>query len=310
MKVFITGGTGFVGTHLVKQLKSEGHEVLALARSEQSAGKLEALGVATVLGSLEDISSWEQALRAVDVVIHCAAFIGVWGEWQHFYTQITEVTRALLAAADRHQVGRFIYISSESVMQDREPLLNVDETYPCPAKPNSFYGHAKLLAEQAILQYEGSMTSLILRPTFIYGPGDSFSEDLKRMVSQGKFVWLDQGTCLIERVHVLNVVTAIMLSMSNGKHQGIYLITDGAPAPAHEVLTEIAQQAHIKLPDKSIPGSIARLAASGIEAIWRTLRLSSPPPLTRFEVAFMAMPRSYNISKARRELGYQPVKYS
>ncbi|MBD0382403.1 NAD-dependent epimerase/dehydratase family protein [Paenibacillus sedimenti] len=308
MNIFVTGGSGFLGKNLIRRLISEGHEVWGLARSPKSVQSLEDQQVQVIHGSLENIPEWSQALQGIDVVVHCASIIEVWGEWNTFYSLVTKATEDLLLAADSHHVGRFIYISSESVMQDRNPLLGIDEEMTCPKIPNSFYGQSKLKAEQAILSYSGNMNCVILRPTFIYGPGDSFTEMLQTLVASNKFTWVDQGRHLIERVHVDNVVEAITLALQKGNHKGIYLITDGKPVTVRHLFTQRAEEIGITLPQKNIPGQLARASASFIELVWRLFQIKSAPPLTRFEVAFVAMPRQYRIDKAVRELGYQPFK--
>ncbi len=306
MKIFVTGGTGFLGKELVRRLQEDGHEVWGLARSLESSNQITHLGAMPVKGSLEDISQWEHALENMNVVVHCAALVSTWGPWRNFESQITQATIDLLAAADRHGVGRFLYISSESVMQNRTELVDIDETFPCPVKPNSFYGQAKLLAEKAILDYTGNMHCVILRPTFIYGPNDNVSTTLHQMVESGKFTWVDRGRHLIERVHVQNVVDSISLALVRGQNKGVYLITDGAPTTVHEIFTEYAKRLGLDLPKKNIPSPVARMAASIVELTWRVLRLPGTPPLNRFEVAFVSMPRRYRIDKARAELGFQP----
>jgi 2-alkyl-3-oxoalkanoate reductase len=308
MKIFVTGATGFLGKHLINRLVFDGHEVWGLARSEQGVRSLEERQVRAVKGTLENIPEWSEALQGMDVVVHCASIIELWGEWSTFYSLVTKATEDLMLAADRHGVGRFVYISSESVMQDRSPLLGVDESVACPRKPNSYYGLSKLQAEQSILKYSGKMTCIIVRPTFIYGPGDSFSQMLQNMIAENKFTWVDHGRHLIERVHVYNVVQAIVLALSNGKDKGIYLITDGDPVTVYDLFTQRAEILGITLPKKNIPGALAKAAASISERIWQLFHIQTKPPLTRFEVAFVAMPRQYRIDKAVRELGYKPIK--
>jgi 2-alkyl-3-oxoalkanoate reductase len=309
VKIFVTGGTGFLGKRLIKRLVQEGHEVSGLARSETSAASLQKQGVRDVRGSMEEISKWEEQLQGIDIVVHCAALVDVWGEWESYFQQNTVATKSLLAAANRQGVKRFVHISSESVLQDRDPLVDIDETQPYPKEPNSYYGKSKLLAEQAILEHKGDTTCIILRPTFIYGEGDSFSVTLANLVKNKKFTWVDNGEHLLERVHVDNVVEAVVCSLQRGVHKAAYMITDGAPVTVREHFTKVAQMQGLALPQRNLPGGLAKMLAGVIEGVWRLLRLKSAPPLSRFEVAFVAMPRRYRIEKAVRELGYQPVHH-
>jgi nucleoside-diphosphate-sugar epimerase len=118
MKIFVTGGSGFVGKRLIRRLVREQHEVSALARSGSSTSLLEQLGARVIRGTLDDIDEWEAQLEGHDVVIHLAAPSEFWGPWELFYDGITRATKNLLAAAARMNVKRFILVGSEATLQD------------------------------------------------------------------------------------------------------------------------------------------------------------------------------------------------
>jgi 2-alkyl-3-oxoalkanoate reductase len=306
MKVFITGGSGFLGKNLITRLVVSGHEVCGLARSKESARVQNQLGARTLTGSLEDLDLWSGDLNSFDVVIHCAAPMEFWGSWDKFYSGITKASLDLAAAANRAEVKRFIYISSESVLQNVSPLLNVDETYPYPKRANSFYGQAKRLAEDGLRQLDGKMEIIILRPTFIWGEG---SEALAKIISKaksGKFPWVDNGEAEFEAVHVDNVVHAILKSLDEGSDRSIYFITDDVPYTVRSFFEGLFKAKGINLPKLNIPGSLLKLVAAILESMWKIFGITSPPPVSRFEWAFLGMPRRYNISKAKVDLGYAP----
>ncbi|PWK14946.1 NAD-dependent epimerase/dehydratase family protein [Tumebacillus permanentifrigoris] len=308
MNIFVTGGSGFLGTRLLERLTGdvEAPQIKALVRSEKARQHLARLPLQFVDGSLDNLSDWEHHLDGVDIVVHAAAPVEFWGSWEYFHQNITRATEALLHAAARHGVRRFIYISSESVLQATSPLLDVQEDHPYPSEPNSYYGKAKMLAEQAILQLKTDMSCIILRPTYIYEAGAQSIQDLAQRVRDGKFVWVDGGRTIIESVHVKNVVQAITLACSHGEHQGIYWVTDGRPMPAKDLLTPLLELEGVRPLAKSVPSTLVNPLASMIEALWRFGKFRSHPPLTRFEVSFLAMPRKYDLTKTQRELGYQP----
>ncbi len=106
-------------------------------------------------------------------------------------------------AAAEKGVNRFIYISSESVLQDKTDLIDIDETSPYPIAPNSYYGKAKMQAEQAIIasNYQ-NLTTIILRPTFIWGKGVQALETMAKKVKSGQFMWIDHGKTIIEMVQI------------------------------------------------------------------------------------------------------------
>lgn len=308
MKIFVTGASGFLGRPLVRHLLRQGHTVGAIYRSESSRAALRDLGVQhQVAGSLGDIARWQQQLAGYDVVIHAAAPIELWGPWALFQSQIVDATQKLLQAAQQQQVRRFVYISSESVWQDTQPLLDIDETLPPAATPNSSYGQAKKLAEQAIQQHSGTIERIILRPAFIWGPDCPALQELIDKARTGQFVWVDQGRAAFSAVHLDNLLPAIAAACQQGRDGGVYAIADAESYSVRSFFTPLLQQAGVALPHLSLPGWLLRPLASTLEQIWRRLRLAGKPPLTRFELAFVSQPRRYRLAAARRELGYRPL---
>ncbi len=204
-------------------------------------------------------------------------------------------------------VLRFIYISSESVLQDKKSLLDADENTPYPVNPSSFYGKSKMLAEKALLEYEGDIERIILRPTFIWGEDSAQLVDLINLASKGKFPWMDKGKSSFEHVYVDNVVEAIVNSLKYGKNNGIYLITNDEPMTAKTFFETIFMQAGVQSPTTSLPSRPLYVVARLLENIWSTMKLKGRPPLTRFEIEFLSLTRRYNIEKAKSELKYKPI---
>jgi len=308
MNVFVTGGSGFLGQRLIARLQRDGHRVTALSRSPKSDAKLNALGATTLRGALTDIDVWQGALKGHNVVVHAASPIEVWGDWQDFERDIVRASLDLYQAAARHQVRRFIQISSESVLQGAGPLLDVTESCPYPAEPNSFYGKAKKQVELGLLANGAGTECIILRPTFIWGQGGEQLDKVVDKVRSGQFMWIDHGEVLMEMVHVDNVVEAVHLALTHGRSGQVYWVTDGGPMFAREFLGALLRARGVEVPDKSMSGRLARPVAAGMEVLWRLLGLKSVPPLSRFQLDFIALPRRYDLAKSQRELKYQPVR--
>lgn len=306
MKLFITGGSGFLGTRLTKKLIRDGHEITAFARSDLSAEKLSQLGCKTVVADLLSSQSYEEYLKDINVVIHAASPVSFWGEWSYFQKNIVDATRNLFEAANRNNVKRFIYISSESVIQNDTPLLDIDETFPY-IEPNSFYGKAKQLTERWLIEQNSQTECIIFRPTFMWGPNVAAIATMKQKIEKGQFVWIDHGDVVIESVHVDNVVHAISLALTKGENKQIYYVTDDAPRAVKVLISQLLDTQNIHAPEKSVPTSLAKGAAITVEALWKMLHIKSPPPLSKFEWSFVALPRRYNISKIQNSLGYEPV---
>ncbi|HET8708611.1 MAG TPA: NAD-dependent epimerase/dehydratase family protein, partial [Pseudomonadales bacterium] len=124
MNIFVTGGSGFVGQHLIRYLVKSGHKVWALARSKDAESKVKQAGATPVQGSLENIPRWAGALAQCEVVIHAASTVLHWGPWSFFENQMVTPTEELLAAAEQQSVRRFIFISSESALNDGNDMLD------------------------------------------------------------------------------------------------------------------------------------------------------------------------------------------
>lgn len=306
MQIFITGGSGFLGRHLIPVLRAEGHELTLLVRSQQQAESLQQAGIHTVVGSLDNIADWQDALAGQEAIIHLAAPLDFWGRWRTMKQAIAEATVHLYRAADQHQVKRFIHISSESVLQNEKPLLDIDESFPYQ-DPDSYYGRAKQLAEEYLLTENGDTECIILRPTCIWGEGVSLLDNVATKINRGQFMWIDNGDTVIETVHVKNVVEAIRLSLRSGRNKNIYFVTDENPQTVREFFTKLLATKRIIPPEKNLPRWLGRMLAKTIEGLWRLLFLPGTPPLTHFEWSFVALPRRYRIDKIKQDMGYEPV---
>jgi len=306
-KIFITGGSGFLGQRIIERLKKEQFEIIGLARSESSKNKLVSLGITPVSGDLVNVEEWEGSLKNIDVIIHCAAPVEFWGPWEKFHKGIVDATRKLYEAAEKYNVKKFIFISSESVLQDKKDLIDIDENEPYPDEPNSYYGKAKMLTEKFLLAQRSNMESIILRPPFIWGEGVTALETIVDKIKSKDFMWINNGKSWFEMVHVDNVAEAVYLSIDKGKDKEVYFVTDDNPQPVKTFLTKLIKTQGVNPPDKSIPKWLAIALAGIMEFVWNLLRIKGEPMITRFGVSFVAMGRKYNISKIKSELGYKPI---
>lgn len=306
MRVFVTGGSGFVGGHLIEGLAGE-HEVLAMARSDRSAATVEGFGATAVRCSLGEVPT--EALAGVDAVVHAAAYVEEYGPRQAYWDTNVEGTRQLLAAASDAGVRRFILVGTEAVLFDDADLLDVDETAPVPPKHRFLYGETKAEAERLVLAANrDGFTTLSVRPRLVWGPRDaSVLPAIKRMADDGGWVWLGGGRARTSTAHVANVVHALTLALTAGRGGEAYFITDGVETTYRAFLGGMAEAAGFTLPDRSLPAAPVRVAARLIEGLWRLLRIRSTPPLTYFAASMMSRSVTVRDDKARRELGYAPV---
>ncbi|MEU3166101.1 NAD(P)-dependent oxidoreductase [Streptosporangium sp. NPDC006930] len=314
MKVFVTGGSGFVGSTLVHRLVAEDREVTALARSDASFQRVRAAGADPVRGDLADLRevgspapSWLATLREVDAVVHVAAHMEFWGPDSLFERANHVPTVALHAASVAAGVRRFVLISAASVSTGSQRLPVVDESTP-EGRPNIAYSRVKLATERVLLEARSGSTELVvLRPPFIWGRGMTTITEMAEVAEAGRFAWIDHGTHIVDFVHVGNLVGAVLLALTRGCHKGVYYVTDGTPMPIRDFLTPLLATRGVDLSKgRSVPLAMAAPLAAMMDRTARLLRRKSAPPLTNWLVSFTGRDRSYDITAARTELGYSP----
>ncbi|MBL8536424.1 MAG: NAD-dependent epimerase/dehydratase family protein [Hyphomonadaceae bacterium] len=307
MRIFVTGASGFVGGAATRKFVAGGHQVRAMSRSEKSDAAIAALGAAPVRCDLEDVTAAH--VGDSEAIVHCAAFVEQWGPvdaWKRFNIDGTE---RMLAASREAGALRFIHISTESVLWRGQHLRDVDETYP--RAPNSPYPYSwtKARAEELVERANGAeFQTIILRPRFIWGPGDTtLLPTLRAMAASGQWMWIDGGRARTSTTHIDNLIHAIELALTKGRGGEAYFVLDDGVRTLREMIGAIAGSQGISLPDREIPAWAADVAGATAEIVWRLFGLRSEPPLTRFSAMIMSREAVLRDGKARAELGYAPV---
>ena len=172
--VFVTGGSGFIGGHLIDRLHADGHQVRALARSPSAAERVRARGAEPVDGDLADLAAMRSGAEGCELAFHAAATLGDWGTREEFERGNVEGTNNALRASSQAGVRRFVHVGTEAALLAGEPLVNVDETAPLRPDSPALYSSTKARAEQAVLaaNAEGFET-VVVRPRFVWGVGDT-----------------------------------------------------------------------------------------------------------------------------------------
>jgi nucleoside-diphosphate-sugar epimerase len=308
MVVFVTGGSGFVGQHLLRTYAAAGAEVRALARSDRSARAVEAVGARPVTGDVTDGAALRAGMAGCDLVVHAAGNTEQWAPREAFHRVNVVGTATVLEAAGAAGVPRLVHVSTEAVLADGRPLRNVDETHPRPARLVGDYAVTKARAEDLVLAANGpDLATVVVRPRLVWGPGDAtILPAVVDAASAGRFAWIDGGRYLTSTCHVTNTCAGIVAAGRDGRGGEVYFLTDGEPVEFRTFLTALAGTAGVELGDRSIPRPLAWAVATALEPVWRLLPLRGAPPITRTFLALSAQEMTVDDGKARQEIGYRP----
>ena len=306
---FVTGGSGFIGGRLVRRLVTDGWSVRALARSDRSSAAVAEAGAEPMRGDLGEVEAMRAGAVGCDVAFHAAAFVGEWGKRSEFEQGNVVGTKNALEACRSAGVRRFVHVGTEAALLAGQPLVNVDETAPLRPDSPAPYASTKAKAEQAVRDASGDgFETVVVRPRFVWGVGDTtILPGIAQAVEKGRFSWIGGGRHRTSTTHVDNVVHGLMLGAERGRAGEAYFVTDGEPVVFREFVTDLLATRGIEIPDKNAPLGVVRVLAAVCEAAWRLLPLPGAPPITRFPVWAASLECTIDISKARRELGYEPV---
>lgn len=308
---FVTGGSGFIGRHLVGELVRQGRPVRALARSPAAAETVARFGAVAVRGELADRDLLADGMCGCGTVFHSAARVALWGDRADFLRDTVQGTENVVAAARAARVGCLVHVGTEAVLADGGPIIDADETRPLPARPNGPYPWSKALAERAVLAANGEgLRTVSVRPRFVWGPGDiALLPRLAAAMRTGAFVWFGDRHHRMSTCHVANVVHGLLLAEARGRGGEAYFVTDGAPVDFAAFLTRLVATQGVRARGVGAPLWAADLLAAAGEGLWRILPFlpASGPMLTRTAVNLFFREVTVTDAKAQRELGYAPV---
>jgi nucleoside-diphosphate-sugar epimerase len=307
MQILVTGGTGFVGQHLVRALLERGHQVWMLGRDFSRSSANRAAGARPVQADLRDRSAIVAACAGMDAVYHVGALSAPWGAAADFQAINVGGTENVVAGCERQQVGRLVVVSSPSVLFNGRDQALLTDAAPYPTRFISTYSATKKLAEDRVnAAMRRGLPAVILRPKAIFGPGDTTL--LPRLIAaarQGRLPQIGGGRNLVDLTYVENVVAALLLALTApAALSNTYTITNDEHAPLWDVIRTVLQRLAIPSNLRAVPLSLALLAARLMELRAQITRRE--PLLTRYSVAILARTQTYDISAARRDLGYAP----
>lgn len=306
MRVLVTGGTGFTGSHLVRRLLERGHQVVALDNQPGLfADELRELGAGVVLGSITDAEVVDGCVRGCKVVHHlAAAFRQLNVPDSHYWTVNVEGTRNVLRAAERHGVAKVVYCSTQGVHGNVATPPGDEDS---PIAPEDYYQHTKYEGEVVCQEYIArGMDVTIVRPTAIYGPGDPGRFLLLyRMARRGRFLMFGDGLTTYHPVYIDNLVDMFELAAEHPAAKGrTYIAADEHYYALNDLVHAVGRSMGIETQIVHLPFRPLWLAAVTVELACKPLRVA--PPLFRRRVDWFRQVRAFRIVRAKNELGYEP----
>ncbi|MEK7745764.1 MAG: NAD-dependent epimerase/dehydratase family protein [Elusimicrobiota bacterium] len=312
MKVLVTGGGGFLGKALARRLLERGESVRSFSRGEYP--ELSALGVEVHRGDLADPAAVAAACEGMDAVFHVGAKAGIWGAEKEYRLANVEGTRNVLEACRKAGVEKLVFTSSPSVVFGGADLEGVDESIPYPKRYEAAYPRTKAEAERRVLSANGpELLTTALRPHLIWGPGDNHL--VPRLLARSRAGALRRilgPPCRVDSTYIDNAVDAHLLALDRlsspqsppaGK---AYFIAQDEPMPLWELIDRILEAAGEPPVRRSVSPKAAYAAGWLLETVHRALGLSGEPRMTRFLARELSTAHWFDLSAARRDLGYCP----
>jgi nucleoside-diphosphate-sugar epimerase len=311
MKALVTGGGGFLGGAIVRQLLARGVAVRSFTRSAYPW--LDELGVEQVHGTLGKLDDVTRAVAGCDVVFHTAAKAGVWGRKADYVRTNVTGTEHVLAACKLAGVPKLVYTSTPSVVHAGGDLEGVNECRPYPTHFSAIYPETKAKAEAMVLDANGpTLATVALRPHLIWGPGDPHL--IPRVLARarlGKLRRIGTRPVKVDVTYIDNAADAHLLaadalapgSACAGRP---YFISNGEPVVLWDFLNRVITDAGLPPVTRSVPTWLALFMAGFVEGVYKLVGANAEPPMTKFVAEQLSTSHWYDISAAKRDFGYTP----
>lgn len=309
MNAFVTGASGFVGAHLVRALVEQGHSVYALVRKTSKVQALEAVKATLVYGDVRDKASLSQIFQQhpdIDTVFHLASVLTPVSVDDQLYWDINyQGTQHLLDVCREVNLRAFLQCSSVGVIGPL-PEIPADEHARCA--PDSAYGETKYKAELLALEYHKSfgVPVAVVRPAWVYGPGDRRTYKFFRMVAKGRFFLIGTGQTQLSPVYVEDVARGLILGAEQIKHAAgeVFIVSGGVTVSLESLARAIAREAGSSVLPFKVPAGLAKIGATVCETLCKPLGIE--PPIHHRRLDFFLRDQAFDIRKIQQVLGFQP----
>jgi len=307
MTVLVTGGAGFLGSHITSLLVARGERPRVLVLPDEELRMVAESDVDICRGDVTEPSVVENAVRGVERVINCAARTGPWGRQSEYSATNVEALESLIGAAMAANVERVVHVSSITV-HGNDVHGYADETAPFKDEPNP-YSRSKIAGERLIMRLvedSGARVTMV-RPGWIYGPGDkaSFGRLVER-VERNRMLMVGPGSNHLPLIYVSDAAEGAVRASESGEDGKAYLLVNDEAVSQREFLAAIASELGVGTPEKRIPYRVALFVGASAEYAARLAKSSNPPPVMRYGLQLLGGENRFIISRARRELGFSP----
>lgn len=310
-RVLVTGASGFIGGHVCEALLRIGIEVRAMVRASSDLRQLDGLDLELCEADLGDPLSLERACAGVDLVVHTAAAVGSFGEWQHFHEVGVLGTERLIYAAERAGVGRFVHVSSIAAYGLREHPRPLIEDSPFDEHPQGWnhYVREKVLSEQILWKAHeaGRIQATAIRPSVVIGARDRNA--IPRMADLLRLPIAALPGRAENRFPVVTIedcVDAIVRAVSDERAVGrAYNVSGQRPIALAEIYGYIARHAKLAPPKLYLPTAMMIPAVGAFEGVWKLLGKTGEPIATRIAIVVSGYDYEIDTTRLQRELGWQ-----
>ncbi len=305
MRILVTGGSGFLGSHLARALADKGHEVRVFGRRPCTLQNIKSF-----TGDITDEAALAPAIEGCQAVFHTASKVGMGADKDEFFRVNVLGTRALVKRCRAARVQAIVHTSTPSVVFKMGGFLNADESVPYSSKFYNAYAATKAQAEKEILaQADEALKICALRPHLIFGKGDPhLLPQVVALARAGKLRIIGNGETLVDITHIDNAVAAHLLALDallNGRANAkAYFISQGKPVKLWPWLNHALEKVGIPPVTKRVPYPLAYTLGALCEPLFKNKKA---PPMTRFTAANLAHNHTFNISAARHDLAYTPL---
>ena len=310
MKLLVTGGTGFIGSHLAEEGRRRGAEVVVLGltgrpEEQANAALLSRMGVEVVSGSITDADLCRRAAHGATHIFHLAVAMREGGKSDDFFESINlDGTRHLLQAATAERVERFVYCSTIGIYGHRAPGITTEDS---PLSPGNIYERTKVTAERLVRDFSETcgLPVVILRPADVYGPRDQRLLKMFRGVSRGRFPLFGAGSGRRHMVYVDDVVSAFFKGCDRPEAVGEGLIVAGPDScTLRELIDEVTAATGSARYGIRLPLAPMLAVAAVVEDVSAALAID--PPIYRRRMDFFHSDSEFDTSRARRVLDWEP----